>query len=99
MHRDRHPSYVEGCYTCKLLTVSISAAATPTRSGPVVAKLQSDQRFARDGAAYKRLRKEGLQPDHIDGCAEIEQRAEHKVEVEEMTLLPKGKAQKVAELL
>lgn len=63
-------------------SIGLSAAATPTRSGPVVAKLASDKAFDKDGAAYKRLRKEGMQPDRIDGCARLEQVAETKEQVE-----------------
>lgn len=94
MHRERHPEYVEGCFNCKLLTVGISATATPSRSGPVVAKVQSDKAFGRDGDAYKRLRKQGLQPRQIDGSAELEARAESRVEVESGKILtPRKKRQ------
>jgi len=36
----------------------------------------------RDIAAYRRLRKDGVQPKGINGCAEIEQRAGEQHEVE-----------------
>ena len=76
------------------LSIGISAAAMPTRSGPVIAKLQSDKAFDKDGAAYKRLRKQGLQPRQIDGSAEIEVKAETRVEVESgKVLTPKKKRQ------
>ena len=76
------------------LSIGISATAMPSRSGPVIAKLQSDKAFAKDGPAYKRLRKQGLQPRRIDGCAEVEQRAESRVEVEAMRpLTPKKRRQ------
>lgn len=32
--------------------------------------------------AYKRMRDNGLQPPHIDGCAELESRASTQAEVE-----------------
>jgi hypothetical protein len=32
--------------------------------------------------AYKRMRREGLQPKSIDGAAEVEKKAEHKWQVE-----------------
>lgn len=53
-------------------SIGLSATATPSRKGPVVAKLNSDKAFDKDGAAYKRLRKDGLQPDQIDGSAQLE---------------------------
>lgn len=64
------------------LSVGLSATCTPTRSGRVLQQMDSDKRFAKDGPAYKRLRKEGLQPERIDGCAEIEAKAETKAQVE-----------------
>lgn len=73
------------------LSIGISATATPSRKGPVIAKLTSDKNFSKDGPAYKRLVKQGYQPDHIDGCAEIEARAESRVEVESMKVLDKHK--------
>lgn len=35
----------------------------------------NDKQVEKDRDAYKRLRKEGLQPPHIDGCAKLEQEA------------------------
>lgn len=64
------------------LSVSISAAATPTRSRAVVNKLNVNKKFDKDGDAYKRLRKEGLQPEQIDGCARLEQEATTKEQIE-----------------
>lgn len=76
------------------LSVGISATATPSRSGPVVAKLQKDKDFSQDGAAYKRLRSQGLQPRRIDGSAEIEAKASTRVEVESGKILnPRKKRQ------
>ena len=68
------------------LSVGISAAAMPSRSGPVVAKLNSDKLFSKDGDAYKRLRKEGLQPERINGCAALETVADTKFEVENLVM-------------
>lgn len=77
------------------LSIGISATAMPSRKGPVIARLKSDENFSKDGPAYKRLVKQGYQPDHIDGCAEIEQRAESRVEVESMKVLDKNKRNKL----
>jgi hypothetical protein len=72
-------------------SIRLSATATPSRKGPLVTKLSSDKGFEKDRPAYKRLRDQGLQPRQIDGCAEIEQRAETRVEVENMKPLTKSK--------
>lgn len=77
------------------LSVGISATAMPSRKGPVIARLKSDDNFSKDGPAYKRLVAQGYQPDHIDGCAEVEQRAESRVEVESMRVLDKGQRAKL----
>lgn len=55
-------------------SIAVSAHATPSRRPEAVRIDETEARWDRDGDAYKRLRKEGVQPDHIDGCADIERR-------------------------
>lgn len=81
-HASRHPAYVEGCFACRVATVGISAAATPTRRATTAAKEATERRWATDHAAYRRLRADGLQPRTSDGAAEVEARAETATEVE-----------------
>lgn len=82
-HRETHPNLdVEGCFGCKISGVQVSSAATPTRRRENDAINRKEKRWDRDMDAYKRLRKDGLQPPHIDGSAKIEARAEHKFQVE-----------------
>jgi hypothetical protein len=62
------------CFGCKCLSISIAPSATPTRSE--AAKVERDTaKMHRDVAAYKRLRKDGLQPKSVRGAAELETRA------------------------
>ncbi|MCP3857266.1 MAG: hypothetical protein GY698_21465 [Actinomycetia bacterium] len=56
------------------MSVGVSATATPTRSAEVVEIGEREGRWATDGDAYRRIRKAGLQPDKIDGSAELERR-------------------------
>ncbi|MCP4961105.1 MAG: hypothetical protein GY925_17800 [Actinomycetia bacterium] len=56
------------------LSVGTSASATPTRSAEVVEIGAREDRWSTDGDAYRRLRKAKLQPDRIDGSAELERR-------------------------
>lgn len=63
-------------------SISISADALPTKGAPISAIKAKESRWDRDGEAYKRLRKEGLQPAGIDGCALTETMATHPLEVE-----------------
>jgi hypothetical protein len=41
----------------------------------------SDAQFSKDRDAYQRLRKQGLQPPHIDGCAQLEKEAVTRDEI------------------
>ena len=47
-----------------------------------LSKKQAEQQFSMDMGAYKRIRKQGLQPRTIDGSAELEKRANNRLEVE-----------------
>lgn len=67
----------------KLRSVRVAGSAMPTRTPPVVRENQErTKRWEKDHAAYKRLRKEGLQPPKIDGSADRESKAVEKHEVE-----------------
>jgi hypothetical protein len=52
--------------------VYIAAAARPNTHGNVIALNAREDRFEKDGPAYQRMRWRGLQPDHIDGAARLE---------------------------
>ena len=84
-HRVLHPQSVEGCYACRLLTVNVSPSATPTRfAGSESARINAtEKQWDKDMPAYRRLRKNGLQPRSIDGAATLEQRATDRFEVEQ----------------
>lgn len=85
IHRRVHPNLdVEGCFGCKVAGLSIAASATPSRKGGARAAEinQKDKVLEKDLDAYKRLRQEGLQPQAIDGSAEVEKRANYAWQVE-----------------
>lgn len=51
--------------------------------GPKTRRANSkDDTLARDRDAYKRLRKDGLQPEHVGGSARLERDATMPIEVE-----------------
>jgi hypothetical protein len=85
-HQEKHPGLdVPGCFGCKAAHVSVPASATPSRrAGASHARWVNDteKRWHKDMDAYRRLVRDGLQPPKIDGCAEVEKRAETKSEVE-----------------
>lgn len=53
-------------------SVAVSAAATPTRRVATNAIEATERQWQVDGDAYKRLRRDGLQPNDIDGSAHLE---------------------------
>lgn len=82
-HQETHPGLdVEDCFGCKVAGVSMSSACTPNRRSESFGINAKEKRWDRDMAAYKRLRNDGLQPPNIDGSARLEQKAEHKFQVE-----------------
>ena len=82
-HSEVHPGLdVENCFGCKVAGVRMGMNTTTTR-GQRVAEVNSTERgWQKDMPAYKRLRQNGLQPQRIDGCAEIEKKAKHEWQVE-----------------
>jgi hypothetical protein len=55
---------------------------TTTRGQNVESINRTERNWQKDMPAYKRLRKEGLQPKSIDGAAEVEKKAESRFQVE-----------------
>lgn len=71
-------------YRDHLIGIKIAAAATPTRTkDDVLASTVREKRWERDMAAYKRLRKDGVQPPQIDGSALRERQGVDTFDVEE----------------
>ena len=83
IHQQTHPTLdVEGCFACRVSGIRMSMNTTTTRGQNVASINDTERNWQKDMPAYKRLRKEGLQPKRIDGAAEIEKKAEHKWQVE-----------------
>lgn len=84
------PGFPHGpdCFGCKCRSVQMNTGvAQPTNI--------ADRRLSADLAAYKRLRREGLQPPHVDGSAELECQAQEKIEVERATIFSKPIRQEI----
>ena len=82
-HREKHPNLdVDGCFACRISGVAFASAAMPNRRPQAASINATEKRWDSDMAAYKRLRRDGLQPAHIDGSRTMEQQAEHAVQVE-----------------
>jgi len=69
------------CFGCKAAGVSFSSSAMPTRSNVRNTEVETAV-MHKDVAAYKRLRKDGLQPKSVKGSAALEARADSRWEVE-----------------
>lgn len=72
--------HIEPCgndYVCRLRSVTFGSM-----SGRAYEVKMKDRQFEKDAAAYRRLRKNGVQPKHIDGSALAETLATHKAEIE-----------------
>ena len=82
-HRETHPNLdIEGCFGCKVAGIRTGTNSTTSRGTRVAEVNTTERNWQKDMPAYKRLRKEGLQPKQIDGAAEIEKKAEHKWQIE-----------------
>lgn len=88
-HSVDHPYPVEGCWLCKMRSVSVSPAAMPTRRDiRYSSTVQTEKNWNKDIPAYRRLVKEGIQPEGVDGCAELEATANTKEEVQGVSFDP-----------
>jgi len=82
-HQETHPNLdVEGCFGCRVAGIRMGMNSTTSRGSKVAQINKTERQWNVDMPAYKRLRREGLQPKRIDGAAEIEKKAEHKFQVE-----------------
>jgi len=92
-HRD-HTEFVEGCFVCKISTISFGTGTAPTRRAGAEVVEARERRWNRDMPAYKALRAQGLQPPRIDGSAELMEKAETRFEIESGKIMP-GQAKKI----
>ena len=82
-HRETHPDLdVAGCFGCRVAGVRMGKNSTTTGGHFVEQTNNREKGWNKDMPAYKRLRKEGLQPRNIDGSALLEKHAAHKWQVE-----------------
>jgi len=67
LHQRRtHRRPVDGCYGCRLSSVQVATS-------PAVKQVESRERaLSKDLAAYRSLRRQGYQPEHLAGSAQVE---------------------------
>lgn len=82
-HAETHPTLdVEGCFGCRVAGVSFGSNSTTTRGARVAEINQTEKGWKKDMDAYKRLRRDGLQPRQIDGSSVLEKHATEKWQIE-----------------
>jgi hypothetical protein len=82
-HQETHPNLdVDGCFGCKIAGISISSAAMPGRKADSHRINETEKQWHKDMDAYKRLRRDGLQPKKIDGSHMVEAKAKESYQVE-----------------
>jgi hypothetical protein len=91
-HREIHPTDVPGCFACHLANVQFAKPSFSSLNTTL-----TERRWEKDMPAYKRLRQNGLQPKGIDGSAQLETRANDRLEVEMGHLLNKGELARARE--
>lgn len=70
------------CFHCRIKTVNFGAAAMPTRKPQANVQADVERRWSKDFAAYRSMRRQGLQPQSADGAHELMMRATTREEVE-----------------
>lgn len=70
-------------------SISVAASACPSREGGRYAAHVNakEKRWHKDHAAVRALKKDGIVPRRVDGCHDLVQQAETRVEIEAGTVL------------
>lgn len=74
--RIRDHDYDPTCFGCKASTVGIA------HSSQWAGEKKAETKLSADLAAYKRLRRDGVQPASIRDAADLEARASHRLDVD-----------------
>jgi len=96
LHQQRtHPEYVEGCFGCKAGSLVLDTADRGSRQYRFAASVTPEA----DMNAYARLRRQGLQPPKINGCATLERHADHEYEITRGKLYPGQRGRQLKEAI
>ena len=93
--RTRDHPYTDTCFGCKVGTLTFNG------SSEAMATTARERVLRKDLDAYARLRGEGMQPAHVRGSYDAEQRSDTKLEVEHPKLrnLPEQAKPYVADMV
>jgi len=90
-----HDCKGEGCFGCKIKSVSFAASAMPTRHVGASQTKTAEKQLVKDREAFKAMREQGIQPASLKGAAAMQAKATTKHEIETGRLMPKEIATKV----
>lgn len=91
LHTKTHPFYVDGCWACKALSVHTNLSMTTRQLDA------KDRELSKDLDAYQRLRRQGLQPEKIDGCHQLEGTVESQLDLTLGRHVPRDEMDRVRE--
>ena len=69
------------CFGCRLESVSFAPSAMPTRNPGAARAAVKDPLLDKDRDAYRAMRRNGEQPKHVTGSAELMARANESCEI------------------
>ena len=70
------------CFACRVKSISIAPSAMGTRFPDAARARTTDPALEKDRDAYRRLRRDGTQPKHVQGSSHFEKHATEAFEVE-----------------
>ena len=79
--KDDSGECVASCFGCKMESVTFAPSAMATRNPNAARAFVKDPQLVKDREAYKRLRRNGEQPKHVEGSAKLEAIAESSAEI------------------
>jgi hypothetical protein len=69
------------CFPCRIKSVSVAPSAMGTRFPTAARAFETEPQLHKDRDAYKRMRRDGEQPKHINGSAQLEAKANESFEI------------------
>jgi hypothetical protein len=76
------------CFPCKLSSINFAPSAMPTRNPNAARASVKDPLLDKDREAYRRLRRNGEQPKHVEGSAYFEAKANESFEISMGQIVP-----------
>ncbi len=78
----------DNCWPCHQREVNFAPSAMPSRNPNAARALVKDPLLEKDREAYRRLRRNGEQPKHVEGSAYFEAKANESFEITTGRLIP-----------